>query len=270
MAWCCRPRRSRSVRPPRSRTRYDGPTTATCEQETRVDGQVFDAVVQYAFGSGDRGLTLVGRDEKGKAYELRLSEYRDGHGTSWDVTTGHPRNPTRAQEFLGQPLDEDGVRRCLACHVTDPKAILDRSARVRPTGGSAARSVTGRAATTCWPSTPSSSDDPAIGRPTLASGSRVVKICAECHSPRGQEVSRDDPMAVRFQGTTLTWSRCYTESNDTLDCMTCHDPHRNVSTSAAYYESRCLSCHSGIAARPRASARAATATGQPRDTPPAR
>ena len=52
-------------------------------------------------------------------------------------------------------------------------------------------------------------------------------------------------MAVRFQGSTLTWSRCFTESNDALDCTTCHDPHRNVSTSIASYESKCLSCHSG-------------------------
>ena len=36
-------------------------------QETRVEGQVFDAVVQYAFGSGDRGLTPIGRDEDGES-----------------------------------------------------------------------------------------------------------------------------------------------------------------------------------------------------------
>ena len=220
-------------------------------QETRVDGQVFDAVVQYAFGSGDRGLTLVGRDGKGRAYELRLSEYRDGPGAGWDVTTGHPRNPKRAQEFLGQPLDEDGIRRCLACHVTDTKAILDRSGacsadrgigceKCHGPGGNHLRAIEGRLIET----------DPAIGRPTMASGERVVKICAECHSPRGHEVLRDDPMAVRFQGSTLTWSRCFTESNDTLDCTTCHDPHRNVSTSTAYYESKCLSCHSGAGPDP--------------------
>ena len=40
------------------------------------------------------------------------------------------------------------------------------------------------------------------------------------------------------------------ESQDKLDCVTCHDPHRNVQTSSSYYEAKCLSCHSG-AARPR-------------------
>ena len=72
--------------------------------------------------------------------------------------------------------------------------------------------------------------DLAIARPSLASGARVVKICAQCHSPRAKAVEPDDPTSVRFQGTTLTWSRCYTESKERLDCVTCHDPHRNVVT----------------------------------------
>ena len=214
--------------------------------ETRVDGQVLDAVVQYAFGSGDRGLTLVGRNEKGKAYELRLSDYPDGPDACWDVTAGHPRIPPKAEEFLGQPLTEDAVRRCLSCHVTDPKAILDRSGACAADRGIGCEKCHGPAGNHLLAADAKlTAIDAAIGRPSLTSGSRVMKICAECHSPRGQEVLRDDPGAVRFQGTTLTWSRCYTESNDTLDCTTCHNPHRNASTSPTYYESRCLSCHSG-------------------------
>jgi formate-dependent nitrite reductase cytochrome c552 subunit len=72
----------------------------------------------------------------------------------------------------------------------------------------------------------------------------VVRICSQCHSPRGKAVEPEDPTSVRFQGTTLTWSRCYSESRDTLDCVTCHDPHRNVETSHAHYEAKCLRCHS--------------------------
>ena len=37
------------------------------QQETRAGGLVFRAMVDYAFGSGDRGLTLVGRDDHGRA-----------------------------------------------------------------------------------------------------------------------------------------------------------------------------------------------------------
>jgi tetratricopeptide (TPR) repeat protein len=228
-------------------------TEGRIHQETKVSGKVFEAVVRYAFGSGDRGLTLVGRDPDGHAYEMRLSDYPEVHGqgvgapaaTRWDKTSGHPPNPTRAEEYLGQPLTEGQVRRCLLCHVTDPRAITEGSGacasdtaigceRCHGPGGNHLLAVEGKLVEI----------DPAIARPTLASGDRVLKLCAGCHSPRGQEVSREDPRAVRFQGTTLTWSRCYSESDDALDCVTCHNPHRNASTSAAHYEARCLECHS--------------------------
>ncbi len=221
-------------------------------QETRRDRQVFDAVVQYAFGSGDRGLTLVGRDGKGKAYELRLSEYPDGSAATWDLTSGHPRNPGRPEEFLGQPLTEDAVRLCLSCHVTEPKAVLDRSGpcaldrgigceKCHGPGGNHLRAVEAKLV----------ESDPSIGRPSMVAGARLVHICAQCHTPSNHEVSRDDPTSARFQSTTLTWSRCFTESNDSLDCATCHNPHRDASTSIPHYEARCLSCHSSQGSGPR-------------------
>ena len=48
------------------------------EQETRTSDRVFKAVVDYAFGSGDRGKTLVGHDDSGHMFELRLSVYHEG------------------------------------------------------------------------------------------------------------------------------------------------------------------------------------------------
>ena len=217
------------------------------QQETHAGGQVFRAVVDYAFGSGDRGLTLVGRDDHGQTRELRLSQYRNQTQSLWDVTAGHPVHPSELTEDLGQPLTDDAVRRCFLCHVTNPRAVLDASGgpegldrgigceKCHGPGGNHLLAVAAK-----FP-------DLSIARPTMASGSRVVKLCAQCHSPLGTTVSPDDPASVRFQATTLTWSRCFTESSDTLDCVTCHDPHRNVATSTKYYESKCLSCHAGAA-----------------------
>jgi formate-dependent nitrite reductase cytochrome c552 subunit len=86
-------------------------------------------------------------------------------------------------------------------------------------------------------------EDLAIARPKLASGPPIVRLCGACHSPRGRTVSPRDPASVRFQATTLTWSRCYTQSSDRLDCVTCHDPHANVERGGASYEAKCLDCH---------------------------
>jgi tetratricopeptide (TPR) repeat protein len=209
--------------------------------KTRVDGQVWTAVVQYAFGTGDRGLTLVGRDEKGQSRELRLSRYSAQQTPHWNLTAGQTEHPSEAGEFLGRPLDADGVRRCLLCHVTNPRAILEAAGP---------RSDRGIGCETCHGpggnhllAIGAGCPDAAIIQPTMASGSRVVKLCGRCHSPRGGEVLPDDPASVRFQATTLTWSRCFSESQDRLDCVTCHDPHRNASTASGHYEARCLKCH---------------------------
>ncbi len=222
-------------------------------QETRAGGKIFKAVVQYAFGSGDRAMTLVGREPNGQARELRLSDYprRTGEGRDsprvprWDRTSGHPVVPPKPDEYLGQSLNADDLRRCMLCHVTDPKSIAEETGpcaadraigceRCHGPGGNHLLAVEGKL----------QAIDPAIARPSMATGPEIVQLCSGCHSPRGREVLRDDPLAIRFQGTTLTWSRCYTESDGAMDCLTCHDPHRNASTSEEYYEARCLECHS--------------------------
>jgi tetratricopeptide (TPR) repeat protein len=218
-------------------------------QETHAGNQVFSAVVDYAFGSGDRGLTLVGRDEKGQPYELRLSQYRSGASAVWDVTSGHTMHPNEPDRYLGESLPPDAVRRCLSCHVTNAQAILKAAGPGAGDHGIGCEKCHGPgenhvlAVKTGFP-------DMAIIDPRMAKGSRVVGLCAECHSPRRGSVSREDPAAVRFQGTTLTWSRCFTESQDKLDCVTCHDPHRNAATSTSHYEAKCLSCHTAPARAP--------------------
>src|SRR5205814_906162 len=40
---------------------------------TRTGGEVLHALIAYAVGSGDRGLTPIGRDDAGQFRELRLS-----------------------------------------------------------------------------------------------------------------------------------------------------------------------------------------------------
>src|SRR5262249_30212722 len=84
--------------------------------------------------------------------------------------------------------------------------------------------------------------------PRLAGAEQVTGLCAGCHSPPGQSVAPTDPGAVRFQGTTLTWSRCYQESRGGLSCVTCHDPHHDADRSAARYEAKCLACHAATPA----------------------
>ena len=211
---------------------------------TRGHEEEFKAVVEYAFGSGDRGLSLVGRDDLGRKRECRLSRYGDLDG--WDVTTGHPGVSPKDEHGLGRVLDVEMLNGCFSCHVTEIRAARDRSGPAAadhaigcerchgPGGHHVAAAEAGTAVYR----------DVSIAQPRRVPPSEMVSVCADCHGVRGgREVSRDDPVSVRLQATTLKWSRCFSESGGRLGCVTCHNPHRDVSHSTTFYESKCLGCH---------------------------
>ena len=88
--------------------------------------------------------------------------------------------------------------------------------------------------------------DPAILNPGRLPGPARDKTCGQCHGFHDTgsiSAPRTDPVWYRFQSLSLTWSRCYTESDGALTCVTCHDPHSYGKTPAARQEAKCLSCH---------------------------
>lgn len=96
-----------------------------------------------------------------------------------------------------------------------------------------------------------------------------LDVCAQCHSgPRDRllkgnsfsflpgeildEYTRNtykgppsDKLDVHGnQYGLLTSSKCF-EKTATMDCTTCHNPHKNQRGNTAYFNQKCLSCHSG-------------------------
>jgi hypothetical protein len=236
--------------------------------ETRKDDRVLRAVVDYAFGSRDHFTTFVGRDDRGGPVMVRMSCYESPRGSGWDIATGLPRQPARDEEYLGDPMfPADGVRRCLACHTTSVHAVVheegpaaaDRSIGCERCHGPGGHHVAAVAA---------GFSDLAIVNPAAAPPAATDRLCEKCHGiqrPKGLDIPRTDLVWLRFQSLTLPWSRCYTESDGTLGCVTCHDPHRNAETSAARNEAKCLACHapdpSSKSARSSPSARSAASPG---------
>jgi len=213
-----------------------------------VAGKAIEAVIDHAIGSGHHGITMLARDGDGRHRSLRLSYYSGGQ--HWGLTSGFEPRPADPASYIGQILNEDSFRNCLNCHTTrftseedrrGPEA-LDRGIgceRCHGPGENHIRAVE------------SGFGQPAIARPRLASPPLRLKLCAQCHASDGV-IPPADPRFIRFQGTTLPYSRCVSEGGGRLDCVACHDPHRDVETSPAHYEARCLTCHGEVAgaARP--------------------
>jgi tetratricopeptide (TPR) repeat protein len=214
--------------------------------ETRQSDRVWRAVVDYTFGSPDHYTSLVGRDDRGRSFLVRMSHYRSPRGCGWDISTGLPPQPVDEEEYLGEKLlAGDGVRRCLSCHTTNVHSILhdigpaaaDHSIGCERCHGPGGHHVAAVAAGFL---------DRAIVNPGAASPAAINQVCAQCHSTQRRDVlsaSKTDPNWLRYQSLSLTRSRCYTEGEGMLSCSSCHDPHRNAETSATRNEARCLACH---------------------------
>ncbi len=209
---------------------------------TRSGGRELEAVVAFAVGSGDRGMTMVARDAKGLARVCRVSSYLDG--TVWDQTSHvSPPEPGDPDAPLGRPMSAGAEVKCVACHVTSLRAARDRRAPEGADRGIGCERCHGpggnhRIAVEL------AGPDPAIARPSRASAAQITKLCGACHQADDPTTRETDPRFVRFQATTFPMSRCYADGPGTLSCVTCHDPHKDAETDPAAYERRCLACHS--------------------------
>ncbi len=216
--------------------------------ETHTDSRVLRAVIEYAFGSRGHLTTFVGRDDHNRPVMLRISAHGRDRQTTWSLSAGMPPRPALDHEYLGHTLVEgDGVRRCLTCHTTSFRAFRDRRGPESVDHSIGCETCHGPgghhdlAVAAGFP-------DPAIGLTRRSSPAEIDAVCARCHGlPRMEVLSlpQTSPALYRFASLTLSWSRCYTQSQGALGCATCHDPHKDVETSVAINETRCLSCHSG-------------------------
>lgn len=197
---------------------------------------------EYAFGSGNRGVTYVGTYGS-QPVELRVSYYAPER--AWALTPGQ-QTAIRPETPVGRILRPDDETTCYLCHTT---ALVGRDGRPAPE-----ESILGVGCEACHG--PGRAHVLAVERKEkdlrmlrLSEHRSEVseKLCGQCHRTP-DSTAADHPFVqlqlARFQGAALALSRCYRESGGRLTCVSCHDPHRNADrVTRAEYNRVCASCH---------------------------
>ena len=200
--------------------------------------------ITYAFGQGRMGQTYM-LERDGKFYESLVSFYNEPKAL--DFTIGAPREvPKSLTDAVGRLLSAKEVASCFSCHATSTvfggsQLRLDNlthGIRCEACHGPGGQHVAAVKAG----ETPAQS----IFNPGLMSGDELTQqFCASCH--RGAEefslLKSMEINNVRFQPYRIFRSKCYSDDRN-ISCTACHNPHEPLREDAAYYDKRCLECHS--------------------------
>lgn len=205
------------------------------------------APIRWVFGRGVMGQTFVLQYE-GKYYEGRASYYSKLNNL--DLTIGHSKStPSSLLAAMGRPLGQAEVDKCFSCHtsqdVFDGKLNLDK---VHP--GITCENCHGAGGLhveTMEASHGQPVNDANIFSPGTLAAADMNDFCGSCHrtSKDVLDTRIRDIRNIRFQPYRLENSRCYDPSDTRITCVACHNPHRELVTDLASYDTNCLACHAG-------------------------
>jgi len=200
--------------------------------------------ILYCFGQGVTGQTYVFQ-HNGLFYESRISFYQGLQ--SLDITTQHPRSvPSSLKDALGRPMSLEAARGCFACHSTGAVrgaqlelGSLMPGVRCEACHGPGERHVAAVKA--------KNFKDLQIFNPkTLDAFDQMQEFCGACHQSFETVMLLPDQGGInnlRFQPYRIFKSRGHFINDRRMSCVACHDPHDKLEHEAAYYDSKCLTCH---------------------------
>jgi predicted CXXCH cytochrome family protein len=226
---------------------------------------LFEQPVDWILGSGYRTRVYVYQTPDGELYQLPIAWYSQTR--SWGMAPGYDRP------------DHDGVTRrvrheCMFCHNAYPDTAQSHDGYWRaqafpkelPEGTGCQRCHGPGAEHAKQPKS-------AILNPIRLTKARRDDVCNQCHllpavAVQGArrlgrdiysfrpgdalseyqlttDIASKDRFEISQHAYRLQQSRCYRESKQQLECITCHDPHVRLPPEerAARVQRVCLSCH---------------------------
>ena len=229
---------------------------------------LFEQRVDWILGSGHTSRTYLYATPGGELYQLPIAWYSQSR--EWRMAPGYDR------------ADHEGVTRrvrheCMFCHNAYP-AVAPESLSFWRAQSFPRELPQGTGCQRCHG--PGAKHVETRTRETIVNPARLGTrlrndICYQCHMQPtvimpalrrfGRDVysfrpgqalagyaaridideagmSRGERFEINHHPYRLEQSRCFTESEGRLSCLTCHDPHRKI-TDAAHFRKACLSCH---------------------------
>jgi mono/diheme cytochrome c family protein len=201
-------------------------------------GNTLSLPVRWAFGARSQTWVL---EYNGRFYESLVSYFASLDGL--DITIGDASiQPHTLAEAMGRELSDFETQSCFNCHATAAvsKGVLHLDGL-----------TAGVQCERCHVGAARHAESFAAGKPEMPaklaalSPEEVSNFCGQCHRT-WERVVRDrlrGPINVRFQPYRLANSRCYDGGDRRMSCITCHDPHREITRGPEAYDAKCLACH---------------------------
>lgn len=204
----------------------------------------------WAVGDGRFGQTYLYRDNAG-FYESQLSFYTRENALA--MTTGH-MEPRTLETAAGGLTTSTMIRQCFGCHFT-ASTTADKFHPDDAVPGVGCEACHGPGLQHVVLHTAQGDEarggDQLLMNPARLSPAGSVDFCGACHRTTAdaelQGLAKAGINNVRLQPYRLQKSKCWGKGDVRITCMACHDPHVQVVSDPASYDSKCLACHASKA-----------------------
>lgn len=231
--------------------RYEIKTSHSQNSYSISDGtHNLDATLLWAFGTGRVGQSyLFKKNGDDTFYEARVTYFSSLQNLHFTPARAL-ESPKNIDEAMYRQVSASEITRCFGCHTTasttsgkfDEKNLMPGVGCEACHGPGANHAAAMKARQLAGMEDSASTD---IFNPSQLNPVDSVDFCGACHGTWWDTKlsGAKGPTNARSQPYRLENSKCWRKGDARLTCIACHDPHQQLQTDPASYDSACLRCH---------------------------